>query len=201
MRMADRIDSYVSRGGVKLAAALDRFGVDVTGGCAVDFGCNVGGFTDCLIQRGAAQVFAVDTGYGVLAWTLRQDPRVVVLERTNVLDEDPASIAGFVGCDLVAIDVGWTRQCRAILAGLRWLKPDIASRIISLVKPHYEADPSMLKRGVLDDADAQVVFRRVLDQMPTFGVRVLDHMPSPLRGGAGKRKAGNVEYLVLLEAC
>src|ERR1041384_1734333 len=107
--------SYVSRGGLKLAGALDAFNVDVKGWICADLGCNVGGFTDCLLQRGAAKVYAVDTGYGAFAWKLRNDPRVVVMERTNTLYLQPPA----VGIDLVVIDLGWTRQIHAIPAALR----------------------------------------------------------------------------------
>ena len=126
---------FVSRAGLKLDHALREFQLDVTGFVCADFGCNVGGFTDCLLQRGAAKVFAIDTGYGALAWTLRNDARVVVMERTNALHAPPPQD---VLVDLVVIDLAWTPQRLAIPAALRWLKPD--ARIVTLVKPHYELD-------------------------------------------------------------
>jgi 23S rRNA (cytidine1920-2'-O)/16S rRNA (cytidine1409-2'-O)-methyltransferase len=190
---------YVSRGGLKLAAALDAFGVDPSGWTCADLGCNVGGFTDCLLQRGAAHVYAVDTGYGALAWKLRQDPRVTVLERTNALHFDPAAIAGFGGCDLVTIDLAWTRQCRAIPAALRWLRQ--GGFIITLIKPHYEADRAQFpraSRGVLDEETARQVAQGVLGTLHALGARVVSHIVSPIRGGAGKGHQGNVEYLAAL---
>lgn len=195
---------YVSRGGLKLQAALDAFGVDVTGSCCADLGCNAGGFTDCLLQRGATRVFAVDTGYGALAWKLRQDPRVTVMERTNALHVDTSKFEGFEPCAFVVIDLGWTRQNKAIPAALAWLdKTNPAARIITLIKPHYEADTQTLSRGrkggILTDDDARVVAQRVIDELPALGVKVLDSIESPLRGGAGKGKAGNIEFLALLE--
>ena len=108
-------NDYVSRGGRKLAAALEAFGLDVTGLSCADFGANVGGFTDCLLRRGAARVAAVDTGYGALDWTLRNDPRVQVLERTNALHAEPPAER----VDLVTIDVAFTPQRRVVPAAAR----------------------------------------------------------------------------------
>lgn len=203
--MIDPPCPFVSRGGLKLAAALDAFAVDVNGQCCADLGCNVGGFTDCLLQRGAAQVISVDTGYGTLAWRLRQDKRVTVMERQNALHLDPAKVEGFAGCDLVVIDLGWTPQSLAIPAALRWLKsgdPESRARIITLIKPHYETKPSSTKgpkRGVLDEAQSQEVAMRVIEQLPSLGVSVLGHIVSPIRGGASRGLVGNVEYLALLK--
>ena len=123
---------FVSRGGEKLQAALEAFGIDVTGRTCADFGANVGGFTHCLLDRGAERVFAVDTGYGALDWRLRNDPRVVVMERTNALYADPPS----GGVALVAIDVAFTPQRRIVPAAARWVAG--AGDIVSLLKPHYE---------------------------------------------------------------
>lgn len=193
---------FVSRGGLKLAAALDAFALRVDGMTCADLGCNIGGFTDCLLQRGAAKVFAVDTGYGMFAWKLRNDNRVVVMERTNALYAVPPS----EGCDLVVIDLGWTRQAKAIPAALRWLRKknetSPSARIVTLIKPHYEAGREELNRSnaaVLDDADADAIAKRTLDALPSLGVRVLGHIISPIRGGSGKGRAGNTEYLALLE--
>src|SRR6185295_13774631 len=104
----------------KLAHALAEFHLDVRALACADFGCNVGGFTDCLLRAGATSVIAVDTGYGMLAWTLRNDPRVTVMERTNALHASPPDDP----VDLVAVDMGWTPQRHAIPAAIRWIKPD-----------------------------------------------------------------------------
>jgi 23S rRNA (cytidine1920-2'-O)/16S rRNA (cytidine1409-2'-O)-methyltransferase len=188
----------VSRGGIKLHAALDAFGVDVAGLVCADLGCNVGGFTDCLLQRGAEHVYAVDTGYGTFAWKLRNDDRVTVFERTNALHFDPReAIDGFAGCDLAVIDLGWTRQEHAIPAALRWLKANDAGRIIALIKPHYEAGRGGRGKHVLGDDEAKHVMDRTLAAMPSFGVDVMASVQSPIRGGkAGK---GNVEYLAMVK--
>ena len=205
----DRRGGYVSRAGLKLEAALGGFGLDVTGLCCADFGCHVGGFTDCLLQHGAARVYAVDTGYGVLDYRLRTDQRVVVMERTNALHcPGPGTV------DLVTIDVGWTCQRLVIPAALRWLRwpgvpgvPGVpGGRIVTLVKPHYELDPSarrsLLKDGVLAHTEARKVAKRVVEGFEALGARVLAMMISPLGGAKSARRTGcvgNREYLVLAE--
>ena len=196
--MADAPQRFVSRAGAKLEHALEAFRVDVTGLRCADFGCNVGGFTDCLLQRGAARVTAVDTGYGALAWKLRQDPRVEVRERTNALHADPP--AG--GVDLVAVDLAWTPQRLAVPAALRWLAP--GGRIVTLVKPHYELrdeEKAWLDRGFLPHERVPGVVARVESEMPALGARALGGTQSPLVGGKTSRKAGgpgNLEWLTLL---
>jgi len=175
---------YVSRGGVKLAAALEAFALDVAGLVCADLGSSTGGFVDCLLQHGAAKVYAVDTAYGQLAWTLRNDRRVVVCERANALHVEPQEL-----CDLVTIDLGWTKQGKAIPAALRWLKQTPQARIITLIKPHYESG----KHRLDDDAAAQIN-QQVLEQLPALGVEVHGCMVSPVKGGKG----GNVEYVALL---
>lgn len=193
---------YVSRGGLKLRHAIDHFGLDVTGMRCADLGASTGGFTDCLLQAGAASVYSVDTAYGEFAWKLRNDERVRVIERTNALHADLPDDLG-AGVDLVVIDLGWTKQERAIPAALRWLGP--GGRIVSLIKPHYETPRPRVLRGQkvepLDDDSAERVAGEIASRMPEFGVRVLGMVPSPIRGGkAGKGAAkGNVEFLILLE--
>ncbi|HZW09060.1 MAG TPA: SAM-dependent methyltransferase [Phycisphaerales bacterium] len=194
---------YVSRGGLKLRHALDQFGIDPAGLVCADLGCSTGGFTDCLLRAGAGRVFAVDTAYGQLAWTLRSDPRVTVLERSNALHTEPPSGAA-LGADLVVIDLGWTRQDRAIPAALRWLKP--GGRIISLVKPHYEVERAELDRlavrGVLPEDNGARIAESVGSKFPALGVTLLGLTKSPVRGGKPSKRAdaeGNAEWLALLE--
>ncbi|MBL9031035.1 MAG: TlyA family rRNA (cytidine-2'-O)-methyltransferase [Phycisphaerae bacterium] len=200
---------YVGRGALKLAHALDEFGIGVEGAACADFGCNVGGFTDCLLRRGAARVYAVDTGYGMLAWKLRTDPRVVVMERTNALHAPlPVGATGGVegeseaGVGLVAMDMGWTPQRLAVPAGLRWLGR--SGRIVTLIKPHYELERDergLLRDGVLEESEAERVVRRVVERMPSLGATVLGVTRSPIEGGAGKgNKRGNAEWLAVLQA-
>ncbi|MHC4384549.1 MAG: SAM-dependent methyltransferase [Planctomycetota bacterium] len=195
----EEVGPYVSRAGRKLEAALRQFGVDVRGLVCADFGCHVGGFTDCLLRHGAAKVYALDTGYGVLDYGLRTDPRVVVMERTNALHCPPPPEPA----DLVTIDLGWTRQHHAIPAALKWLAAD--GRIITLVKPHYELDEdrkrSLLIDGVLEPADAEAILGEVVAGMPQLGARVVASMRSPLGGVKSARRSGgrgNREYLLLV---
>jgi 23S rRNA (cytidine1920-2'-O)/16S rRNA (cytidine1409-2'-O)-methyltransferase len=187
---------FVGRGGQKLRHALDTFGVDPAGLTCADFGANVGGFTDCLLQAGAAKVYAVDTGYGTLAWKLRNDARVVVMERTNALHA-----AAPEPVDHIAIDLGWTPQRHAIPAALRWLKT--GGRIISLIKPHYEVTPGekgLLHDGVLDEANAERIAQRTVQSLPELGVSVVGVTRSPIAGGAGKGNTrGNAEWLALVQ--
>lgn len=174
-------DSWRWRGSAKLAAALDRAGLDVRGWTCADLGSHVGGFVDVLLRRGAARVYAVEKGYGVLDYTLRRDSRVVVMERRNALH-----VALPEACDLIAIDVGWTRQRHILPAAIRLLKPD--GRLITLVKPHYEADPALLRDGVLPDEHVEPLVQEVIDVMHGLGLTVVDRCDSPIRGQAGNRE-------------
>jgi len=187
---------FVSRAGLKLEHALQTFNFDVTGLTCADLGCNVGGFTDCLLQRGASHVHAVDTGYGTLAWKLRSDPRVVTLERTNALHiEPPAHV------DLVTVDLGWTPQKLALPAGLKWLQ---CGHIITLVKPHYELTESekrceSVAKGLSEEA-VQLVLERVKKVCALFDVEIIGKTISPIKGKKSSKKgSGNSEYLLLLK--
>lgn len=177
---------YVSRGGDKLAAGLDAFAVHPLGWICADLGSNVGGFVDCLLRRGASRVYAIDTGYGVLAYTLRIDRRVRVLERTNAMHvvlPEPV--------DLVTVDAGWTRQEHILPNAARMLRP--GGRMISLVKPHYEVGQTRLRRGVLPAAAAPGVLAETLNRIRELGLSVDRFVPSPMLG-----QKGNTEYLVLI---
>src|SRR3954452_10941871 len=131
---------FVSRAGQKLEHALNTFAVDVAQKACADLGSNTGGFVDCLLQRGATRVYAIDTGYGALEWKLRKDPHVVVMERTNAMHATlPETVS------LVTIDVAWTKQRHILPAARRMLAADGAC--VTLIKPHYEAEPALLKKG------------------------------------------------------
>lgn len=195
---------FASRGGLKLDAALAAAGIDVTGMVCADLGSSTGGFTSCLLYRGAAKVYAVDTGYGVLDYKLRTDERVVVMERCNALHVDPqAEVASAAGLDLVTIDLGWTRQDKALAAAVKWLKP--TGSIITLVKPHYEQPrDTPQKRGKQPKPEpltleaSHAITRRVLaeiDADASLGLKVLGWCDSPIRGAKG----GNLEQLAWLE--
>jgi len=181
--------AYVSRGGLKLEAALEGFGVDVHGWIAADVGASTGGFTDCLLQRGAARVYAIDVGYGQLAWRLRQDPRVVVMERVNAryLKALPERV------DLVVVDVSFISLTLILPAGLNLLKPE--GQIITLIKPQFEAGRKQVGKGgvVKDPAVHRAVLESVLGWATLHGLHVRGCMPSPVRG-----PAGNLEFLAHL---
>jgi 23S rRNA (cytidine1920-2'-O)/16S rRNA (cytidine1409-2'-O)-methyltransferase len=180
---------YVSRGGVKLAAALDAFGVLAAGMVCADVGSSTGGFTDCLLQRGAARVYAIDVGYGQLAWSLRQDPRVVVMERTNAryLETLPETM------HLVVIDVSFISLARILPTVTRWLAPP--AHVIPLVKPQFEAGREQVPRGgVVRDATVhRQVLERVAHEAQQCGLAVHGVVRSPISG-----PAGNTEFLLHL---
>jgi 23S rRNA (cytidine1920-2'-O)/16S rRNA (cytidine1409-2'-O)-methyltransferase len=181
---------YVSRGGDKLAGALDRFGVDVAGLDCLDAGASTGGFTDCLLDRGAARVIAADVGYGQLAWQLRQDPRVTALERTNIRDLDPSYLPFHPR--VVTADLSFISLRTVLPALVRAASPDAV--FVLLVKPQFEAGRAGVgSGGVVRDPG---VWRGVLDGVAaacrTLGLSVRDAMASPLLG-----PAGNVEFFLL----
>ena len=191
--VAEAEHPYVSRGGVKLAHALDAFAINPAGRVCADLGCSTGGFTDVLLRRGAARVYAIDTGYGVLDWRLRNDPRVVVMERTNAMHvvlPEPVS--------LVSIDAGWTRQAVLLPAVRRMLMQD--GDVVTLVKPHYEADPRPLRRtrGVLPEQRLEEVLVCVRKEIVEGGFQIVGETPSPIRGSSGKTARGNIEVLMHL---
>lgn len=180
---------FVSRGGEKLQAALDSFHIDVRGLVCADAGASTGGFTDCLLQSGAARVYAIDVGYGQLAYSLRQDPRVVVLERTNV--RYLPALAEPV--HFVCIDASFISLRLLLPVVKRWLLP--SSSIVPLIKPQFEAGPDDVGRGgVVRDRDVHArVLREVLTFAHEIGLPPSGLIRSPLRG-----PAGNIEFLAWL---
>lgn len=180
---------YVSRGGLKLAAALARFPIPVRGAVCADVGASTGGFTDCLLQHGAARVYAIDVGYGLLDLRLRQDPRVVVMERTNAryLTALPEPI------HVVTMDVSFI-SVRLILPNAhRWLVPE--GHAVVLVKPQFEAGRAEVRRGVVRDRAVHGrVLRELLAWSQANGWWPRGLIPSPLLG-----PAGNVEFLLWLQ--
>ncbi len=182
---------YVSRGGLKLERALEHFGVNVTGAVCLDVGASTGGFSDCLIQRGAGRVYAVDVGYGQMAWRLRQDPRVVVMERTNIrylpADRLPERI------DLVTIDVAFISLKIVVPAVLKFLKPQ--GRLLPLIKPQFEVGKGKVGKGGVVRNPA--LHAGVLDELGRFfhdlGLTCSPALPSPIDG-----PKGNKEFFMLL---
>ena len=187
LALAGRDHPWVSRGGVKLAFALDHFAIDVDGAVALDIGASTGGFTDVLLANGAARVYAVDVGRGQLAWKLRQDPRVIVHEGANARYLSRTEIPEPI--DLIV--------CDASFIGLQTLLPAALAlaaehaRLVALIKPQFEAGPSEVKKGgvVRDPAVHETVCRRVADGVGAQpGWQVVGITESPIQGPAGNRE-------------
>jgi len=221
IKKSDRIEltggeKFVSRGGHKLEHALEHFQIDVTGLTAIDLGASTGGFTDCLLQRGAARVFAVDVGQGQLAWKLRNDSRVVVMEKTNARtltleqveplalraegqpDSPRSARRSTWGADLVVIDCSFISLRKILPAAIALVRP--LGKVVALIKPQFEAGKAEADRGegVITDP---AVHARVLGELEAFvsqlgGVAWRGVTESPLLG-----PAGNKEFLVLIEKC
>lgn len=183
---------YVSRGGLKLAAGLDAFALDPAGLTVADVGASTGGFSDCLLQRGAARVYAIDVGYGQLAWKLRQDDRVVSLERTNVRTMQALPDGSLV--DLAVIDVSFIGLDLVLPAVARMLRGE--GRAVVLIKPQFEAGKALVGKGgvVRDPAVHRAVLLRVLSWAAAHGWAVAGLIRSPITG-----PKGNVEFLALLQ--
>ncbi len=186
-------DAYVSRGAHKLAGALDAFGYDPAGLRALDAGASTGGFTDVLLRRGAAHVVAVDVGYGQLAWSLRTDPRVTVLDRTNVRTLQPEQIGGLV--DLVVADLSFIPLGLVLPALVRCARP--GADLLVLVKPQFEVGRERLPAGgvVRNPTDRADAVRQVARAAAELGRGVRGVVASPLPG-----PNGNVEYVLWLAA-
>ena len=179
--------TFVSRAGKKLEHALLEFNLNVEGLVCADFGCSTGGFTDCLLQFGAKKIYAIDTAYGELDWKLRNNPQVVVMERQNALYvELPEKV------DFICIDTGWTRQSLAIPRAFEFLKP--SSVIVSLLKPHYEADKRELRQGKLPEDLLDKVINGVKSDLVSKGINIEKIIESPIEG----KKGGNKEFLMLI---
>lgn len=176
--------AYVSRGGDKLAHGLAAFGLDVSRRVCVDIGASTGGFTDCLLQNGASKVYAVDVGYGVLHYKLRQDSRVVVMERTNARDLAPLPEA----CDLATVDVAFIGIEKVLPAVMRSLKP--GASIVALVKPQFQARREEVGRqGVVKDVQVHAaVLGRVIAWAADNGLQLMGLTSSPILGPAGNRE-------------
>lgn len=177
---------YVSRGGLKLEAAIDAIQLDVSGFICLDVGASTGGFTDCLLARGAQQVYAVDVGYGQIAWKLRQDARVVVIERTNIRNMPVDALPHPV--DLTTIDVSFISLKIVVPAVLKFLKTD--ARILALIKPQFEVGKGQVgKGGVVRD---KALHSRVIENLSNFftniGLVSDSVFPSPLIGPKGNRE-------------
>jgi 23S rRNA (cytidine1920-2'-O)/16S rRNA (cytidine1409-2'-O)-methyltransferase len=182
---------YVGRGGLKLQAALEAFGIDPTGMVALDVGASTGGFTDCLLQRGAARVYAVDVGYGQLAWRLRQDPRVVVVERCNARYLDRSHVPESV--QLATVDVSFISLTMILPAVRACLAP--GGQVVALLKPQFEVGKGKVGRGgiVRDERFRREAVEKVRRDVEAQGWMWDGEITSPI---AGQR--GNIEYVIRL---
>jgi len=177
---------FVSRGGDKLEAAVVAFNWNCKEMVIADFGASTGGFTDCVLQHGAKKVYAIDVGYGQLAWKLRQDSRVIVMERTNArhLESLPESI------DAIVADLSFISVTKMLPAMKKVIKP--GGEGIILIKPQFEAGPKAIKNGVFKNPEMrQVSVDKTLDALKSEGLEIIAHMASPVAGA----KKGNIEEL------
>jgi 23S rRNA (cytidine1920-2'-O)/16S rRNA (cytidine1409-2'-O)-methyltransferase len=193
----DSPEKFVSRGGHKLEHALEHFQIDLAGAVVIDLGASTGGFTDCVLQHGASKVYAVDVGHGQLAWRLRQDPRIVVMERTNARVLTSASLGvGFRLADIIVVDCSFISLTKIIPPAVALLKP--SGKIVALIKPQFEAGKDEADRGAGVIRDP-AIHERILRELQAFvedlgGLKWLGVTPSPLLG-----PAGNKEFLALIE--
>jgi 23S rRNA (cytidine1920-2'-O)/16S rRNA (cytidine1409-2'-O)-methyltransferase len=192
LRIKGEVLPYVSRGGLKLKKALDEFGIDVNGVVAIDVGASTGGFSDCLLQAGAARIYAVDVGYGQLAWSLRQDPRVVCLEKTNIRYLRPDQLDDLP--ELAVIDASFISLTKVLPATVRLVRP--GGRIIALIKPQFEVGRGEVGKGgiVRDPIAHEKVVEGVRQVARELGLTVSGLCESPIKGADGNR-----EFLILLD--
>lgn len=183
---------YVSRGGLKLQKALDEFAIDITGLIVMDVGASTGGFTDCLLQRGASRVFAVDVGYGQLAWKLRQDQRVLSLEKTNIRYLEPETLPAVP--DMAVIDASFISLEKVLPNTLRLVKP--LGHLVALVKPQFEVGKGEVGKGgvVRDPEKHHAVIDSICELARSLHLEVLGVTESPILGPKGNR-----EFLLYLK--
>lgn len=186
------LNPYVSRGGLKLAGALQAFGYDMAGKVVIDVGASTGGFTDCVLQAGAARVYAVDVGYGQIAWKLRQDPRVEVIERTNIRHMEPGRLPE--KCDLAVIDCSFISLELVLPNTMTFLKEE--ADVVALIKPQFEVGKGNLGKGgvVRDEQARQGAITGVVDFAKTLGMERVTSVDSEVHG-----PAGNIEHLIWLK--
>lgn len=184
--------AYVSRGGLKLEKAVKHFALSLDGLVCMDIGASTGGFTDCMLQNGAAKVFAVDVGYGQFAWKLRQDPRVVCMEKTNIRYVTPEDIGEML--DFASVDVSFISLTKVLPAAIELLKDN--AEMVCLIKPQFEAGREKVgKKGVVRDKKVHLeVIETVIAFARSIGFSILHLEFSPIKG-----PEGNIEYLVHLK--
>ncbi len=182
---------YVSRGGLKLSHAVKHFNLDVKDKIIMDVGASTGGFTDCLLQHGAAKIYAIDVGYGQFSWTLRTDEKIVLLERTNI--RHLAHDLVFDDIDMAVIDVSFISLLKVIPKVMEFLKP--SGEIIALIKPQFEAGRKDIGKGgvVREEGKRLEVVEKIRSAAETMGLYVIGTTTSPIKG-----PKGNVEYFIYL---
>jgi 23S rRNA (cytidine1920-2'-O)/16S rRNA (cytidine1409-2'-O)-methyltransferase len=180
---------YVSRGGLKLEAAVNEFGIRLKGKTAMDVGSSTGGFTDLMLQSGAKRVYCIDVGYGQLAWKLRQDPRVVLLERTNIRHLEKKSIP--VAIDIAVIDVSFISLSKVVPHVLEFIA--VNGEIVALIKPQFEVGKGEVGKGgiVKDEEKRAAAVGRIREEFESLGLKVNGIIQSPITG-----QKGNIEYLI-----
>ena len=176
-----------SRAALKLSTAIENFVLDLTDFVCADVGANSGGFTAVMLNHGAKKVYAIETGYGVLDWGLRNDLRVVNMERTNALH-----VILLEQVDFISIDTSWTKQKLILPSAIKNLKPH--GQILTLVKPHYEAEPKYLRKGLLAEESLPNVLAQVEQDILKLGLEIVAKIVSPIKGKSGK----NTEWVYLL---
>ena len=189
LRIIGETPPFVSRGGLKLEAALKEFRITVEDKVALDVGASTGGFTDCLLQHGVKKVYAVDVGYGQMAWKLRQDSRVVTIERTNIRGIEPSLLPDPI--DIAVVDVSFISLEKVIPAILKFLKRE--AEIIALIKPQFEVGKGHVGKGgiVRDEVARTDAVNRIVSFVREQGFDVKGVIPSPITG-----QDGNLEYLI-----
>ncbi len=182
---------YVSRGGLKLEAALKYFNISAGGKVAMDVGASTGGFTDCLLQHGAIKVYCIDVGYGQLAWKLRQDPRIIIIERANIRYLEKEKIPDSVA--LATIDVSFISLVKVVPKVLEFVQPE--GEVIALIKPQFEVGKGEVDKGgvIKDAAKRERAVEQVKEAMESLGLKVIGVMQSPITG-----QKGNIEYLIYM---
>lgn len=183
---------YVSRGGIKLEKALRSFNISVTGKRAMDIGASTGGFTDCLLQNGVIQVYAIDVGYGQFSWRLRNDPRVVLLEKTNIRHLERSAVPDPL--DIIVIDVSFISLLTVLPKALEFLSP--GTEIVALIKPQFEVGRKEVGKGgvVRNPSKRDEAIRKIQDGAVSLGLEVTGIIESPITG-----PKGNIEYLIYLK--
>ncbi|MFH1566001.1 MAG: SAM-dependent methyltransferase [bacterium] len=178
------MEKFASRGGEKLQYALNHFNISITGKICADLGSSFGGFTDCLIKNEAKKVYSVDTSYGIFDWKLRNNPKVILLERTNALYlKLPEKV------DFISIDVGWTKQKLILPKAMEMLKEK--GNIVTLVKPQYEAEQNQRVKGKVEERFLENILENVRTDINKLNIKIKGELKSPILGGKGK----NIEYL------